>query len=71
MANIKLKDINKLETWDKKELRKLKITVNNRLSAMEASSNPKELPESHPLFEMDQDRCKDLLAKIYKAEKTK
>lgn len=71
MANIKLKDINQLETWDKKELRKLKMTTNNRISTLSASSNPKDLSDSHPLFEMDLDQCKELIVKIIKAEKTK
>jgi len=69
VANIKLKDINQLETWNTKELRKLKITTKNRISTLEASSNPKELLKTHPLFEMELGECKDLLAKIYRAEK--
>lgn len=69
MADIKLKDISKLETWNAKELRKLKMTINNRISVLENSSKPKDLPASHPLSEMGVDMCKDLLSRINKAEK--
>jgi len=67
VANIKAKKITELETWDEKELRKLKITVNNRLSALSVSEKP--LAKSHPLFGKDAGYCKDLLVKIIQAEK--
>lgn len=69
MADIKLKDKNKLETWNAKELRKLKITLNNRISTLENSSKPKELTAKHPLFEMGAEECKNLLKEVLKAEK--
>ncbi len=69
MANIRNKDINKLEEWNAKELRKLKITVNNRISSLEAGGKPKELPETHPLKNHDIDMCKELLDTIFKSEK--
>lgn len=69
MANIRAKNIAELETWNTKELRKLRMTLRNRLTSFEKSAEPKELPETHPLFKMDANACKLLLAKVIKAEK--
>lgn len=68
MANIKDKDITALDTWNIKELRKLKIMSKNRMSALELAPN-KEVTQSHPLFGMGIEECKDLISKIQKAEK--
>ena len=67
MANIKAKDINKLQEWNQKELRKLRMTINNRISAL--AGKAKELPTTHPLYEMEIGECKELLARVMKAEK--
>lgn len=69
MADIKLKDINQLADWNSKELRKLKITVKNRIQAFDASANPKELSNSHPLRCFSVEQCQELLQNILKAEK--
>lgn len=69
MADIKLKDISKLETWTTKELRKLRMTIRNRISTLEASAKPKELPQTHPLHQMEAGECKNLLTSVMKAEK--
>ena len=69
MADIKKKPINDLSQWTPKELRKLRMTINNRLSAFELKDNPKELSENHPLFEMESGELKSLLQKVQKAEK--
>ncbi len=69
MANIKTKDINQLSSWDKKELRKLRMVIRNRISSLEAPGKVKDLPESHPLFNMQIGACKDLLEKVISAEK--
>lgn len=69
MANIRAKSINELETWTPKELRKLRMTIRNRLTSFENSANPKELPASHPLYEMNAHQCQELLEKVLKAEK--
>lgn len=69
MANIKLKDITKLETWDAKELRKLRMTIRNRISAFELTDSPKKLPENHPLFGLEIGECNELLEKVQRAEK--
>lgn len=68
MANIKDKDINALDTWNIKELRKLKIMSKNRISALELAPK-KEVAKSHPLFGMGVEECKDLITQIQKAEK--
>ena len=69
MANIRLKSILELNTWNAKELRKLRITIKNRLSAFELTENPKILPSDHPLFEKEAGECRELLQKVIQAEK--
>jgi hypothetical protein len=69
MANLKAKDINKLETWDAKELRKLRITIKNRLQAFGLGKEPKDLSASHPLFEKQEGQCKELLLGVQRAER--
>ncbi len=69
MANIKLKPIDQLETWNTKELRKLRITIKNRMESLSLSSKKKELPPSHPLHLMDIGEIKNLLEKVQKAER--
>lgn len=69
MANIKLKSIQKLETWNAKELRKLKITLQNRMESLKNSDKPKPLPKNNPLHDLEFDGCNDLLEKVKKAEK--
>lgn len=69
MADIKKKDIKALDTWNEKELRKLRIVIKNRLSAFESSSTPKELPEQNPLKSMEPEDLKELLENVLKAER--
>ncbi|MCO4754199.1 MAG: hypothetical protein KC478_06940 [Bacteriovoracaceae bacterium] len=70
MANIRLKSIDELETWNGKELRKLRITIKNRIEGFKAKAKAKELPASHPLNGMGIEECQSLLTKVLKAEKT-
>lgn len=69
MANIKLKSIDELHTWNTKELRKLRMTIKNRISSLEVTSEPKELSQNHPLFDMGESECKELLDRVLKEEK--
>lgn len=69
MAVIKDKNLNDLSGWNDKELRKLKINLNNRIKAFEAAGKPKELPKSNPLHGIGEERCRELLEDIRKAEK--
>ena len=69
MANIKDKDIHQLKDWNLKELRKLRIMVKNRISALELASK-KEVAKSHPLYSLDIDACKKILLNVQRAEKT-
>ena len=69
MANIKLKSTDDIESWNTKELRKLRITIKNRMESLKTNNKPKELPESHPLNGMELDNCQRLLDKVIKAEK--
>ena len=45
------------------------MTIKNRISSLETTSNPKELSKSHPLSNLGIDDCKSVLAKVVKAEK--
>jgi hypothetical protein len=69
MADIKLKDISQLGSWNPKELRKLRMVINNRIGSLEKGAKPKELPENHPLAKLDVEQIKELLVKVHKAEK--
>lgn len=69
MAVIKGKNLNDLSDWNDKELRKLKINVNNRIKSFEASEKAKELPKNNPLYGIGLERCRELLEDIRKAEK--
>jgi len=67
MANIKLKNINELSEWNTKELRKLRMTLNNRISAL--SEGAKDLSSNHPLFGMEKVECENLRDRVIRAEK--
>lgn len=69
MAKIKGKDLNNLSDWNDKELRKLKINLNNRLQTFQSSPKAKELPKSNPLFGFGEEECKQLLEDVKKAER--
>ncbi len=69
MADIKLKNVNKLEEWNTKELRKLRIAIKNRLAEFQSSSKPREFKENHPLCNLDPGQCEDLLTQVKRAEK--
>ena len=69
MATIKGKDLNNLQDWNEKELRKLKINLNNRLQTFQFSQKTKDLPKSNPLFGLGEDECKQLLEEVKKAER--
>lgn len=69
MANIKTKDMSDLSLWTKKELRKLKMVSNNRISSLEGRGESKELPDTHPLKNMEPGQIKELILRIQKAEK--
>ncbi|MBL7665234.1 MAG: hypothetical protein JNM93_08875 [Bacteriovoracaceae bacterium] len=71
MADLKAKDVNKLETWNEKELRKLRMTIKNRISSFQGSGKLKELKDNHPLYDLNVDDCNALLEKVMKAEKVK
>lgn len=69
MANIKLKSINSLETWTTKELRKLRMTLRNRIESLKTDSKVKDLPAGHPLKDLSLEGCLELLDKVQRAEK--
>lgn len=70
MANLKLKPIDDLQSWDIKELRKLRMTLKNRMEALRSNPKAKELKEGHPLKGFSLERCQELLESVVKAEKS-
>ena len=70
MANIKLKSITNLESWNTKELRKLRMVTKNRIRFFEDQKTEDKLAKTHPLFGLGLKECKELLTQIIKAEKS-
>lgn len=70
MANIKLKSIDDLPSWNTKELRKLRMTLKNRIEALQTNPNAKDLKEGHPLKDFSVEQCQELLEKVIKAERS-
>ena len=69
MAKIGNKDINDLSNWNIKELRKLRISINNRIQALE--SNPKKEAGPKSLLKgMEKGDLKELLLAVKRAEKS-
>ena len=64
-----MKDFNQLEEWSPKELRKLRMNLNNRLESFKRSDKPKELAPSHMLHGLERGECELLLQKVKQAEK--
>ena len=69
MANIKAKSLNELKTWNVKELRKLRMTLKNRIESFKASAKPKDLASSHLLYDYSLEQCQELLEKVLNTEK--
>ena len=69
MAVIKGKDLKDLSSWNDKELRKLKINLNNRIQTLGIKPKAKELSESNPLHGFGIDQCRTLLTNVMKAER--
>jgi len=69
MAKLKEKNMTQLQSWSSKELRKLKITLQNRISSLGKFANQKDLKESNLLFNKNEKECKELLEKVLRAEK--
>ncbi len=64
-----MKDFNDLEQWSPKELRKLRMNLNNRLESFKNSEKAKELASSHMLHGLERGECEELLQKVKQVEK--
>lgn len=64
-----MKDFEKLEDWSPKELRKLRMNLNNRLESFKSNPDAKELPPSHMLHGLGHGDCDKLLIEVKQAEK--
>lgn len=64
-----MKDITNLADMDAKQLRNLKINLNNRLQSFKTSETPKDLQKSHALYGLGKGQCEELLQKVRAAEK--
>ena len=69
MAKISDKNIKDLSKWDDKELRKLKIMANNKLSSLMSPRSKTEVSDKHLLSGYDLELLRELLINIQRAEK--
>ncbi|MBF0299570.1 MAG: hypothetical protein HQK51_12670 [Oligoflexia bacterium] len=60
---------NDLPTRTAKELRKLRMNLNNRIESFKKDDNAKELAKSHMLHGLNHKECVELLLKIKQVEK--
>lgn len=65
-----MKNLNELENWNLKQLRNLRINLNNRIQAFDNNPKPKDLQKSHALYEMGKEQCQSLLEKVKRLEKS-
>jgi hypothetical protein len=70
MAKINDKNIKDLSAWDEKELRKLKIMAQNRLSSLTSHRSSSAVKEKHLLSGYDLELLRELLININRAEKS-
>ena len=59
----------KLEEMNLKDLRGLRIKLNNRINSLKSFGKPKELQKSHVLFGLELGECEELLANVKRAER--
>ena len=68
MAKIGDKDINNLTDWNMKELRKLRISANNRIEKLKLSPKS-ELDEKHMFYGMEVGELEELILEVHRAQK--
>jgi hypothetical protein len=66
---IKMKDLKTLDTWNLKQLRNLRINLNNRIQTFQNSPKAKELQASHVLYGKSVEECTALLEEVKRTEK--
>ncbi len=66
---IKMKNISDIENWNLKQLRNLRINLNNRIQTYQNSPKAKELQKSHVLYGLGVEECNQLLEKVKRIEK--
>ncbi len=64
-----MNNFDNLEEWSPKELRKLRMNLNNRLESYKRTDEPRELAKSHMLHGLERGACEELLRKVKQAEK--
>lgn len=64
-----MKDLKTLDSWNLKQLRNLRINLNNRIQAFQNSPKAKELQKSHVLYGKGVEECIALLEDVKKIEK--
>jgi len=64
-----MKNLAEMDTWNLKQLRSVRINLNNRIQAYTNSPTPKDLQKSNPLFGLGKEECETLLSKVRKIEK--
>ena len=64
-----MKKLEDMPNFDLKELRGLRIKLNNRIKSLESFGKPKDLQPSHILFGKELQECKELLDEVKRFEK--
>lgn len=64
-----MKDLKTLDTWNLKQLRNLRINLNNRIQTFQNSPKAKELQASHVLYGKSVEECTALLEEVKRTEK--
>lgn len=59
----------KLNEMSQKELRGLRIKLNNRINSLKSFGKPKELQKSHVLYGLELGECEQLLTEVKRAER--
>ncbi len=59
----------KLNEMNLKDLRGLRIKLNNRINSLKSFGKPKELQKSHLLFGLELGECEQLLHEVKRAER--
>ncbi len=64
-----MKNFDDLATWPLKELRKLKMNLNNRIEKFKRDPDAKELPPGHMLHGLNPFECEKLLLELNRVVK--
>lgn len=70
MAKLSDKSLDNLNEWNTKELRKLRMTLHNRIEKLKKNPKDNTIKSNHPLYGLGPVECEQLMDRIKKTEKT-